>query len=361
MSNPIRVLVVDDSALMRKMVCDMLSQDPGILVVGHARDGREAISKRAELCPDVITMDIEMPVMDGVAALAEIMAKCPTPVIMVSSLTQKGAETTMKCLRLGAVDFIGKPSGSISLDLSKVREELVQKVKAADRSKGTLSRPLPIRRAFASISLGASAPSKPSTRGGMLLIGSSTGGPRALHTLIPGLPGDLNIPIVVVQHLPEIFTTMLASKLNEESPYEVREARVGDILRAGTILVAPGGKHLQFDKRGVAELTDAPTVHGVRPSIDVTMASLIPLFREKLIAVLLTGMGRDGAAGMKAVHDLGGQTIAEHESTCVVYGMPKAAVEMGAASQVLPLPEIADAVKAVVASRRRSNQLKEAG
>lgn len=360
MSSPIRVLVVDDSALMRKMVCDMLSQDPAILVVGHARDGQDALSKMATLVPDVITMDVEMPLMDGVAALTEIMAKCPTPVIMVSSLTQKGAETTMTCLRLGAVDFIAKPSGSISLDLPKVREELIQKVKAAARAKKSLYQPQPPIRAAAPMPTVGVVTSKSSSKDGMLLIGSSTGGPRALHTLIPSLPADLNIPVVVVQHLPEIFTTMLASKLNEESPFEVREAKPGDTLRAGTILIAPGGKHLQFDKRGVAELTDAPTVHGVRPSIDITMASLIPIYREKLIAVLLTGMGRDGAAGMKGVHDLGGQTIAEHESTCVVYGMPKTAVDMGAASQVLPLPEIADAIKEVVAARR-SSQLKEAG
>ncbi len=352
MQNRIRVLVVDDSALMRKMVSDLLSQDAEIQVVGHARDGQDALAKMEILAPDVITMDIEMPVMDGVVALTEIMKRRPTPVVMLSSLTQQGAETTMRCLRLGAVDFVPKPSGSISLDLPKIGAELIEKVRGAYRAKESLLK----RKADAVTQIQPKTFARISPASGriegMLLIGSSTGGPRALHTLVPHLPADLGVPVVIVQHLPELFTAMLASKLEEESHFRVREAINGDVLRAGTILVAPGGKHLQFDKNGVAELNNAPTVHGVRPSIDVTLASLIPLYREKMVAVLLTGMGRDGAAGLKALKELGGETIAEHESTCVVYGMPKTAVEMGAANQVLPLPIIADAIKELFTRKR---------
>ena len=355
MTDRIRVLVVDDSALMRKMVGDLLSEDPDILVLGHARDGREALEKMAVLNPDVVTLDIEMPVMDGVQTLTEIMATKPIPVVMLSSLTQKGAEITMKCLQLGAVDFIQKPSGSISLDLPKVGAELREKVKLAYKSRESLLRPRLTPRAAPSVH--AEPPMVTSRHGSskhidLVLIGSSTGGPRALHTLIPCLPGNLGVPVVVVQHLPPVFTQMMALKLNEESDLTVREAVAGDKLQVGTVLVAPGGKHLRFDRSGVAVLSDEPPVHGVRPAIDVTMSSLIPLYGSHLMAVLLTGMGKDGALGLKTLRDLGGETIAEDESTCVVYGMPKAAVEMGGACQVLPLPEIADAVTQAVWSKR---------
>lgn len=353
MANPIRVLVVDDSALMRKMVSDMLSRDPSILVVGQARDGVDALAKVQALQPDVVTLDVEMPVKDGLETLKELMASRPVPVVMLSSLTQAGADTTLKCLQLGAIDFVGKPSGSISLDVERVRSELVEKVKVAamqtERMKGN---PAPNQTAPTAIAA-VSTPTSPSPattprpRSGplsLLLIGSSTGGPKALHTVLPALPKDLGIPVVVVQHLPETFTAMLASRLNQECAMEVREAQPGDALTAGVIYIAAGGKHLKFDSYGRAEYGLEPPVHGVRPAVDVTVSSLIPRYGPKMLGVLLTGMGKDGALGMKAIHDAGGYTICQNEQTCVVYGMPKAAVELGAASAVLPLDSIAKAI-----------------
>ncbi len=356
MNSPFRVLVVDDSALMRKLVTDMLATDPQIEVIGQARDGADALSKILILKPDVITMDVEMPIMDGMETLRRIMETQPIPVIMLSSLTQAGAETTIKCLRLGAVDFVGKPSGSISLDIKRVASELTEKVKVAasvrfpDRQAAprAAARPMLLSPSAAGLPKGETAVAvvhssrSPATNSfpKVLLIGSSTGGPKALHNLVPKLPANFPVPIVIVQHLPKMFTGMLAAQLDRESPFTVREAAEGDTLLPGTILVAHGGRHLTFDRSGVARMNDDPPMHGVRPAIDITLASLIQLYGNSMVAVLLTGMGRDGALGMKALHDLGGQTIAEDESSCVVYGMPKAAVELKGVNHLLPLTEI---------------------
>lgn len=338
---PIRVLVVDDSAFMRKMVAEILARDAGLCVVGQARDGADGLAKLDALKPDVITLDVEMPVMDGFGALAEIMRRRPTPVLMLSSLTQAGADATLRCLELGAVDFVGKPSGAISLDIEKVAGELIAKVKAAAGAR-------PDRRP-GSAPAGAARPSpgpRPASSGkpAVLVIGASTGGPRALQTLVPALPADLGVPIVIVQHMPPGFTASLARRLEQTSPFEAREAAEGDRLRPGLILVAPGGRHLQFTAGGASHLTDDPAVHGVRPAVDVTLASLAPLYGARLLAVLLTGMGRDGARGLKLAQDRGGQTLAEDETTCVVYGMPKAAADLGAVGSLLPLPALAPAI-----------------
>ncbi len=352
MPNPLKVLVVDDSAFMRKMICEILGRDPELCVVGPARDGADALTKLGTLKPDVITLDVEMPVLDGFGTLSEIMRLRPTPVVMLSSLTQRGAEATLRCLELGAVDFVGKPSGSISLDIETVGADLIARVKAAAKAR---LHPAPA----ASPTL-ISIPAKPvlpllparprreisaAVRGGgVLVIGSSTGGPRALQSLVPSLPADLPVPVVIVQHMPAGFTTSLAQRLAAISPLEVREAVEGDGLKAGRILVAPGGWHLEFNSEGLAHLTEAPPVHGVRPSVDVTLASLTRLYGPRITAVLLTGMGRDGARGLKAVLDLGGRTFAEDETTCTVYGMPKAAFELGGVGSLLPLPRIAPAL-----------------
>jgi two-component system chemotaxis response regulator CheB len=349
MLNPLKVLVVDDSAFMRKMVCEILSRDPGISVAGTARDGKDALTKLETLQPDVITLDVEMPVLDGFGTLEEIMRRRPTPVVMVSSLTQRGAEATLRCLELGAIDFVGKPSGSISLDIEKVAAELIAKVKSAAKA-----RLLPLSQSFKPSEPPIrpapvfSSPSKPKQIGsagsGVLVIGASTGGPRALQTLVPALPADLRLPVVIVQHMPAGFTASLAQRLDSMSPLEVREAAEGDLLQAGRILVAPGGRHLEFNSGGVVRLTDDPPVHGVRPSVDVTLASLTRLYGSRVAAVLLTGMGRDGARALKAIRALGGETFAEDETTCTVYGMPKAAVELGGVGCLLPLPQIAPAL-----------------
>ena len=354
---PIRVLVVDDSALMRKMVTEILSREADLEVVGQARDGAEALEKLESLRPGVITLDIEMPVMDGLAALGEIMRRRPTPVVMLSSLTQAGADMTLRCLEGGAVDFVGKPGGAISLNIAAVAAELTAKVKVAARARvtalapGSPRRPSPGRPVLRVVR-GEERAQYQARAGRVLLVGASTGGPRALQTLLPALPANLDVPVVVVQHMPPGFTASLAQRLDAESPLCVREAAPGDVLEAGRVLIAPGGRHLQFDAAGKVVLSDEPPVHGVRPSVDVTLESLTRLCGRRLVAVLLTGMGKDGARGLKVLHDLGGVTLAEDESTCVVYGMPRAAQEMGGVGRMLPLPLLADAaVEALQAGR----------
>lgn len=342
---PIRVLVVDDSAFMRKMISEILARDPGVCVAGQARDGADALLKLEALKPDVVTMDIEMPVLDGIGALTEIMRRRPTPVLMLSSLTQAGAEATLRCLELGAFDFVGKPSGSISLDIEKIAAELISKVKAAAGARLHTRRPAPGVLAVPSVPARPAVAARKSTdKIAVLAIGASTGGPRALQQLIPMLPADLGVPIVIVQHMPPGFTASLAQRLQQMSSFVVREAANGDRLKAGQILVAPGGHHLQFDAGGAARLTQEPPIHGVRPAVDITLASLAHIYGSRLLAVLLTGMGRDGARAMKQIVDKGGLTLAEDETTCVVYGMPKAAFDLGGVSRLLPLPEIAPAI-----------------
>jgi len=339
MTNPvIKVLVVDDSAFMRKVLTNILSTDPEVCVVGQARDGADALKKLATLMPDVITLDIEMPVMDGLTALKQIMRDRPTPVVMVSSLTQDGAEATMRCLEAGAVDFIGKPSGPISLDIEKISDEIISKVKSAAWAKVIHGHPG---------DRNAAAPQAVMSRNGKISvvgIGSSTGGPRALQQLIPMLPTSFRIPIVIIQHMPPGFTATLAERLEKTSHFTVREAENGDRLTAGTILIAPGGHHLVFDSSGLAHLNDDPPLHGVKPSIDITFSSLIKTYGSNMLGVILTGMGKDGARSLKDLADLGGTTFAEDESTCVVYGMPKAAYELGGVGHLLPITQIASAL-----------------
>jgi len=346
----IRVLVVDDSAFMRKVLTDLLQSDPSITVVGTARDGQDAVEKSIALQPEVITMDIEMPKLDGFGALREIMSRRPTPVVMVSSLTREGAEATVRSLALGAVDFVAKPSGSISLNMHVSRDELVAKVKAAagatPRYRRVLADLPPVVR---EVKVTRPAPQErgPLPRR-LVLIGCSTGGPGALHQIIPKLPGDLNAAVLVVQHMPPGFTKSLAGRLDEISAIPVREAQEGDRVAAGHVLVAPGGYHMVVDGEGQIRLTQDPPMHGVRPAVDKTFESVVPQWGSRMVGVILTGMGYDGAKGMVSLKRAGGRTVAEDASTCVVYGMPKVVVEMGAADQVLPVHEIAEAIARLV-------------
>jgi two-component system chemotaxis response regulator CheB len=334
---PIKVLVVDDSAFMRKMITDILTSDATINVVGQARDGADALAKVALLRPDVVTMDIEMPVMDGITALTEMLRRNPVPVVMLSSLTQQGAEATLRCLEIGAVDFVSKPSGSISLDIKIVEAELIAKVKAASVARFGRSAVLSVR-PTAPIELAARH------KFSVIVIGSSTGGPRALQQIIPNIPVSIGVPIVIIQHMPPGFTASLAQRLQQSSSFIVKEAENGDRLTVGTILVAPGGRHLIFENGGIARLSDEPPIHGVRPAVDITMSSLAHLYGSNILGVILTGMGKDGARALKQVSDNGGLTLAEDETTCVVYGMPKAAFELGGVQNLLPLQEIAPAI-----------------
>lgn len=375
MDLPIRVLVVDDSAFTRKVVSDMLGSDPDITVVDIARDGRAAVEKARALRPDVITMDVEMPVMDGLAALRAIMSERPVPVVMLSALTQEGAAITIQALELGAVDFVAKPSHSMIVGLGEIRDQLVAKVKLAARAKVRVpggARPGGAGGAKVGGDAlpgggghGRTAPSETVPSGRLVgrdsrkaspgkesdiavVIGSSTGGPSALNQVLPALPGDIRAGILVVQHMPPGFTRSLAARLGEASAIAVKEAEAGDRLADGVALVAPGGHHMAVIGAGEVVLTVDPPRNGVRPSVDTTMESAARVYGDRLVGVVLTGMGRDGAAGMAAIKAAGGRTIAEHESTCVIYGMPKAVIEQGLADVVVPIHEVAEAIVELV-------------
>jgi two-component system chemotaxis response regulator CheB len=348
--NPIRVLVVDDSPLVRRTIEGLLAADPGVTIVGSAADGLDALAKIRDLRPDVVTLDVMMPRLDGLKVLASLRRVSRVRVVMLSSLTQEGAEETLQALDLGAVDFIDKTALLISGDPTTAGPDLLAKIRtAAAVDPARLGRRETLRG-------GAPAANAVQRPGGadLVVIGASTGGPPALQALIPGLPGDLRAGVVIVQHIPAGFTRPFAGRLDAASALSVREAEQGDRIRAGEVLVAPGGRHLSFASRGgeLAVLLDAePTDTLHRPSVDVTMKSAAELRGRRSAGVLLTGMGTDGAWGMMAIRARGGWTLAESEESCVVYGMPRAAVEMGAASEVVPLGKMAARLAAVVAGR----------
>lgn len=343
----IRVLVVDDSAFMRRVIADLLGSDPAIEVVGVARDGEEAVAKAAALAPDVVTLDVEMPRMDGLEALRRIMATAPCPVVMVSSLTRHGADVTVRALALGAVDFVPKPSGPVSLDLHRVRDELVRKVKVAARVPRERLRGLapggPVRPGAGGGAPGAAGSARLGGRGltAAVVVAASTGGPGALYRLLGGLPGDLRAGVLVIQHMPAGFTRSLAAHLDQVSGLAVREAAEGDRLEDGVALVAPGGFHLRVRPDGTVELDQGPPRHGVRPAADVTMESLPEGLARRTVALVLTGMGMDGARGAKYLKDRGAEVWIQDEASCVVYGMPRAVAELGVADRAGPPEQLA--------------------
>lgn len=348
----IRVLVVDDSAFMRFTISKHLNEAAGMQVVASAHDGEEALALIARHQPDVVTLDVEMPRMDGLTTLRQIMATTPRPVVMLSSLTAEGARETVQALTLGAVDFVTKPASRANV--SGVMEEVVAKVRAAARVKvGRLARPASVPVEVAPPTTNKNVRELRNTDR-VVFIGSSTGGPRALQTVMQGLTEGLQAAIVIVQHMPVGFTRSLAERLDGMSPFQVREARPGDVLQAGLALLAPGGFHLQFDADARATLNQNPTVQGVRPAIDVTLTSLVPHYKGKLVTAILTGMGHDGTHGATLVHQAGGHVIAEDESTCVVWGMPRSVAEAGVADVIAPLPEVARAIERAVRREIRS-------
>jgi len=341
----IRVLVVDDSAFMRFTIAKHLGDHPRITVIGSARDGVEALELIPKLNPDVVTLDVEMPCLDGLSTLREIMTRFPRPVVMLSSLTNEGTVETVQALTLGAVDFIAKPSNKANVH-AVIADAVEKIIKAASTKVYSLSShqkrtPVPaamlqqVRKSTRSLNQNDK----------VLFIGSSTGGPRALNTLIPELPSDLPAAVVIVQHMPVGFTRSLADRLDSISKIKVKEAEPGDKLEVGRALLAPGGFHMVFDHNGQVTLNQNPTVHGVRPAIDVTMASMVPLYGKSMVGVILTGMGSDGTTGCQLVHEAGGYIIAEDESTCIVWGMPRSVYEAGLADSVLPLTEIASGIQ----------------
>ncbi len=348
-SRPLRVLIADDSALMRQALRRVLTTDPAIEVVDAAYDGLDMLLKVERLQPDVVTLDVEMPRLDGLSALGLLMERFPRPVVMLSSLTDAGTEATVRALALGAVDFQLKPASQTVGGLAAIADELIAKVKRAAQMRVRPRRlPLPPHPAPArSLADGAPraapvpAASRPPAR--LLVLGASTGGPRALVELLAALPGDLPAAAIVVQHLPAGFTRSLAQRLDQGSPLTVAEARDGDALAEGRALVAPGDHHLQVTRRRVL-LDQGPRRHGVRPAIDPTLESAAAHFGPAVLAVILTGMGHDGTEGARAVKAAGGRVLAEAEASCVVYGMPRAVVEAGLADAVVPLPELPAAI-----------------
>jgi two-component system chemotaxis response regulator CheB len=354
---PIRVLVVDDSAFMRRVIGEAIASQADMELAGVAINGLDALLKVEQLQPDVVTLDVEMPEMDGLTALRHLMARYPRPVVMLSSLTQEGAATTLRALSIGAVDFVPKPSGSISLDFHKVREDLVHKIRVAAgaRVQSRQASPAPAPTRPAAPAPQPVQPTRPilSSRANfdrLCLIGSSTGGPRALGTVVPGLQRDGHTAYVVVQHMPAGFTKSLAERLDAASELSVQEASAGQRLAADTVLVAPGDHHLRLSASGVVELDDGPRVHGVRPSVDIALESVAKHFASRSVVAILTGMGVDGGDGAASVRKAGGYVLAEDESTCVVWGMPRAVVERGAADKVVPLDAMAEAITAALSN-----------
>ncbi len=341
MAIPIEVLVVDDSAFMRKIIGDMLEEEKGIKVVATARDGVDALFKVEKYEPDVITLDVEMPKLNGIEFLRRLMVKNPLPVVMLSSVTTEGSKATIEALELGAFDFVTKPSGTISLDIDMVKDELIRKVKLAVKAgvKNRSGFKFGSTKARVNHNIQRSGAIKGSDDK-LIVVGASTGGPRALKEVVTLLPADLNCPVLIVQHMPAGFTTSLAQRLDKLSKIQVKEAEEGDKLKNGVALLAPGDYHMLIDNKRV-RLTQTDKLHNVRPAIDKTIESIAKDYGSNVIGVLLTGMGRDGAKGLKLIKEFGGKTIAQDEETSVVYGMPKVAYELGAVDTVKPVYEIA--------------------
>ena len=352
MADDIRVLVVDDSASVRAALIKGLSADPGIDVIGFARDGVEALSKVKALKPDVVTLDVEMPRMDGVHALEQIMADQPTPVVMVSSLTGGGAETTIRALELGAVDFVLKKAARGTSAVQGLVTELREKVRQAATANVTGGAREISRRSKAAAAARRRARKARPCEKRAVVIASSTGGPQALRRVIPALPGDLPVPVLVVQHLPAGFTARMAQSLDSVSPLRVEEARLGGEVSVGQVLIAPGGVHMRISSNGAIRLTLEEREVGVRPAANATMESAALTYGAGTLGVVLTGMGSDGTRGARLIKDAGGEIIAQDESTCVVYGMPKSVVEAGYADHVVPLPDIASAITDLCATAR---------
>ncbi|MEI7810880.1 MAG: chemotaxis response regulator protein-glutamate methylesterase [Ignavibacteria bacterium] len=356
MINKIRAIVVDDSAFMRKSLSIMLESDPEIEVIGTARDGLEGFNLIKALKPDIVTLDVEMPRMDGLTALGKIMSECPTSVIMVSSVTTEGAEATLRALELGAVDFIPKELSYVSVNIIKIKEDLIKRVKAIVRQRAVQLRLRKVQTGPSEsrpVSF-ASAPLSSLPRIGYkaIVLGVSTGGPMSLQKVIPKISKNINCPMFIVQHMPPKFTKSLADRLNSMSELEVKEAEHNDVIKNGVVYLAPGGFHMTVHKSGlgsnVIDISEKPgdTLH--RPAVDVMVNSVVKVYGKSTLGIIMTGMGKDGYEALKELKGIGGYVIAQDEESCVVYGMPKAVVDGGYADIISPLEKIADVVNKAV-------------
>jgi two-component system, chemotaxis family, protein-glutamate methylesterase/glutaminase len=338
-SKPVRVLIVDDSAVMRQLLSSVLAEDPEIEVVGTAADPHIARERIKALNPDVVTLDVEMPHMDGLTFLHKIMTLRPTPVVMISTLTQRGADTTLEALEIGAVDFVAKPTNDIAHGFEDLAVELQKKVKAAAAVRVGVRRPL-------------AAPKPPReprphrSAGKFIFIGASTGGVEALKAVLMGLPPDVP-PTLITQHMPPRFTTGFAERLNRECPMTVSEATHDEVIEPGHVYIAPGSHHLEIvrsSRQYVCRLSDGPTVSGHRPSVDVLFRSAARVIGKSAVGAILTGMGKDGAEGLLEMRQAGATTLGQDEESALIYGMPRVALERGAVMHQHSLSHMADAI-----------------
>jgi two-component system chemotaxis response regulator CheB len=364
----IRVLIADDSAFMRKVLLSIITSDQQMEVVGEARDGREAVSLNESLRPDVITMDINMPHMDGLQATELIMSSNPKPILVVSSESREGADITLKALELGAIDFVAKPSSGIDLDMNSVRDELIRKirmvskvraVRTATRSKlqqeiaSSAPRTEPVSPLTASVqassapsrteSLSPAAPfgtGKPSGKFPIVVVACSTGGPATLMKFAPMIPQTFPGAILLVQHMPGTFTGQFSQQLAEVSKIRIKEAEAGEILQQGQMYVCPGSHHMRITPTGRITLDDGPRISGYRPCADVTLETVAHYAGPMGIAAVLTGMGNDGARGVQAIKAAGGHVIAQDEATSIIFGMPSEAIKTGAVDAILPIEQV---------------------
>ena len=363
-SKKFRVLVVDDSAFMCKVLETIFNADSQLQVVGRAKDGREAITLAESLKPDVITMDLNMPHMDGLQATAQIMTNNPRPIVVVSSESKEGAASTLKALELGAIDFVTKPSAGIDLDMQSVKEELLRKVRVAAKvrvvrtasrlantiqatlkSKPTAT-PAIAATAQASRSAAGTGTEASDIRFPIVVLGASTGGPATVMRLAPGFTRDFPAAVILVQHMPPAFTTQFALQLTEFTSIRVKEAELNEAIQPGTLYICPGGQHLRITPTGRVELDSASgRIEGYLPNIDVTMESLASFAGAMSIGVILTGMGSDGARGARTIKNAGGMVVAQDEATSVIFGMPAEAIKAGVVDQVLGIDEIYAAIE----------------
>lgn len=348
----LRVLVVDDSALMRKLIPQIIERDSSIHVVGTAMDGTFALKKIEELQPHVITLDLEMPRMDGMETLRAIMRHSRTPVIVVSAHTTQGASATFKALALGAFDFVAKPQDALSTNMDAIATELINKIKVAAETRISKAQPeIPTTRR------NKKSGEKRLLARRIVAIGVSTGGPNALQYVLSQLPADFPAAIVVVQHMPEGFTELFARRLDECCAIDVKEAASGDLLLAGRALICPGNRHMRVKRMPLGDivvLSEEPKINGHRPSVDVLYRSVAQEFGRDALGLIMTGMGEDGAGALGEIRKQGGVTIAQDEESCVVYGMPRAAIDRGSVMRVVPLDALANTLMAQCAERSRA-------